>query len=263
MKWLIYLLLIFNVAFFAWQYRTTGLVRPAPLPPVSSVGQAKQLLLLSEVAPSALRAREVASPLTRSLVSHSRTSVGSPVVAGAPPESAESSKSTPGIAAADPATRGAGEAHGRRCYAVGPFGKDEVVDDIIGWLRSEGGAAELRWDERQTPKSYWVYIPPRSSTEEARAMLRRLAADGVQDYVRIMRGPMRNAVSLGIFSKRESADRRMADLRRRGYVPSIDTRYQKERVQWLDVSFPAAMQAPTLAFHKKFPTTELAVADCP
>ncbi len=259
MKWLIYLLVILNVAFFAWQYRTGGWVRPAPPAPMSSVGQAKRLLLLTEVAPAALKTREVAS--SRSLVSRSRASVDTPVMAG-PRRLPDPPKPALETSALGVATESSGEASGRRCYVVGPFGKDEAVDDMLHWLRRAGGAVEFRWAEQQTPKSYWVYISPRSSTEEARVMLRRLAADGVQDYVRIMRGPMRNAISLGLFSKRESADRRMADLRRRGYVPSMDIRFQKERVQWLDVSFPAATQAPTTAFQEKFPATELAVADC-
>ena len=150
----------------------------------------------------------------------------------------------------------------RRCYVIGPFRKGEAVEEIVGWLRSTGGAVDSRWTERQIPKSYWVYLPPLPSTDEARAMLRRLAADGLQDYVRIMRGPMRNAVSLGLYSQRESADRRLADLRNRGYQASVHIRYQTERVQWLDVSFSKTANPPGAAFQSKFPSTELVAAEC-
>ena len=84
----------------------------------------------------------------------------------------------------------------------------------------------------------------------------------MQDYVRVMRGPMRNAVSMGLYSKLESAERRMAELRSKGYEPAMHTRYEEQRVQWLDVTFRGPPGLPGDAFRAEFPSRRLSRVDC-
>jgi cell division septation protein DedD len=296
MKWLIYLLVLLNVAFFAWQYRQAPPSSPVAAAPISAAGEPERLLLVSEVDPSTLRPQGDTPAGSGALVLKSRRSPE-----GAPPATAAVSKpaaapmptpstaplvesaSQPGAAAEPaapvPSTPGSVPVQGqpagtrappaetvsmaaRRCYVVGPFERDEPVDNMVNWLRGNGGRVQSRWTEERVPRSYWVYIAPLPNTEEARVMLRRLAADGLQDYVRVMRGPMRNAISLGLFTKRESADRRVALLRSKGYEPLMDTRYEAERVQWLDVSSAKTGELPVDAFRDVFPDAELADSEC-
>jgi len=300
MKWLIYGLILLNVAFFAWQYRQAPPSSPAGSVPISAAGEPERLRLVAEVDPSILRSQGDTPAGDGALVLKSRRSPeGAPPATAAAPEPAAPvptpAPTPPTAALEEPApqpeptvepaapvptlTPGSVAVQGqsvgvrpppaetvsmaaRRCYVVGPFERNEPVDNMVGWLRGNGGRVQSRWTEERVPRSYWVYIAPLPNTEEARVMLRRLAADGLQDYVRVMRGPMRNAISLGLFTKRESADRRVAVLRSKGYDPVMDTRYEAERVQWLDVSFAESGDLPDEAFREMFPAVELAGSEC-
>jgi hypothetical protein len=300
MKWLIYLLVLLNVAFFALQYRRAPPSSPVAPVPISATGQPERLLLVGEVDPSILQSQGDAPAGDGALVLKSRRSPEGtppataaapapapvPTPAPAPPTAAleerVASQPEPTVEPAAPVPApmpGSGAVQGqldgvrpppaetvsmaaRRCYVVGPFERDKPVDNMVGWLRGNGGRVQSRWTEERVPRSYWVYIAPLPNTEDARVMLRRLAADGLQDYVRVMRGPMRNAISLGLFTKRESADRRVAVLRSKGYDPLMDTRYEAERVQWLDVSFAESGDLPDEAFREMFPAVELAGSEC-
>ncbi len=265
MKWLIYLLVVVNVAFFVWQYRRGDVSTTAPA--VAELASTPRLLLRREADESSL--------LPRGAVGQRDT----PSRPDAP--SRQPTPQQPGVrtgvdTSVGPRQAAATAASARTdtmpvdtkrmaqtCYAMGPFGADQSVDDLLDWLEGHGAEGTSRWSEQQTPSRYWVYLPPLDTVEQARAVLRRLKDDGLQDYVRVMRGPMRNAVSLGLFKQRDSADRRLVQLRAKGYEPKLDIRYKSERVRWLDVAFGKGLRFPEKAFGAEFPAVRWAPAHCP
>lgn len=84
---------------------------------------------------------------------------------------------------------------------------------------------------------WWVYIPPQGSRQGAQKKAAELKRLGVDDYFVVQEeGPLRWAVSLGVFRSEEAAQARLAALRERGVqsalVGSRETLVQKV---WLQV----------------------------
>lgn len=68
----------------------------------------------------------------------------------------------------------------------------------------------------------WVYIPPLENLDAARKRAKQVADMGIDDYFVVNNGSKwQNAVSLGIFSSREAADRRLAELRAKGVRSAV------------------------------------------
>ena len=277
MKWLIYLLVLANVAFFAWQYRQAD--EAATVPRTTPAVGGRHMALVSEVDVSALElrdgpAKEGKQPSSARQPSREETSRVTPsstlaarkVPAPRPvTDQAKQAEAPERKAPTRLSSRAATASVSRptqRCYTMGPFAAEESVDNLITWLRERGGRTESRWGEQKKPNRYWVYLPPLKTVEEARAMLRRLNDDGFQDYVRVMRGPMRNAISLGLFSQRKFADQRMVQLRNKGYEPSMDIRYKTERVRWLDIVFAGKPGFSETTFRVEYPKVTWVAARC-
>ncbi len=64
--------------------------------------------------------------------------------------------------------------------------------------------------------SYWVYIPPRKSLEEARAKISELKALGVGKSFVVQEPQWHYAISLGVFKNEALANQYLEDLRKRG-----------------------------------------------
>ncbi len=64
---------------------------------------------------------------------------------------------------------------------------------------------------------YWVYIPPQKSKVEADKKIAELKGSGIVDYLLIQdEGKWRYAISLGVFSTEEAADKLLAQLKQKG-----------------------------------------------
>ncbi len=183
----------------------------------------------------------------------SETAVAS--TAGSPP-AAQAPAPPPAEAPSPPAVP-------RVCYTVGPLVEDRDLAPLEAWLKERKAAATSRESVAQEPRSYWVYLPPFSSVEAAREVLKKLQKDGITDFIRVMNGPMANAISLGLYSRSDSADKRMAYLHGKGYQPVVDLRYGEVRSHWLDVTVAGDKDLPAKAFAKAFPDAHLARAHCP
>jgi len=76
-----------------------------------------------------------------------------------------------------------------------------------------------RLGQRRTEElaSWWVFMPPQGSRPLALKKAAELKARGVEDYFIVSEeGPLRWALSLGVFRTEEAAQARLAALRTRG-----------------------------------------------
>lgn len=79
-----------------------------------------------------------------------------------------------------------------------------------------GGEAHLQSTDGEKVR-YWVYIPPRGSASDAQKKGEELKGLGVGDYYVVNDGSKwQNAISLGLFSSRDAADRRLTTVRDQG-----------------------------------------------
>ena len=65
---------------------------------------------------------------------------------------------------------------------------------------------------------HWVIFPPLPSAESATAKLAELGAAGVRDAFIVKDAPWRNAISLGLYANRESAQRRVNEVETKGVL---------------------------------------------
>jgi len=83
------------------------------------------------------------------------------------------------------------------------------------------------WDKASSRKiektsGFWVYVPPRKSLAEAQKKVDELKTLGVKEsFVLQEKTPWRYAISLGIFSTGEAAEKFLAQLREKGVRSAI------------------------------------------
>lgn len=101
------------------------------------------------------------------------------------------------------------------CYEWTGFNANTVATARAALLKLSISAQE-REDVVSDTIRYWVYIPPLKSLQAAQAKIQELQALGVAESA-VMQDPLwRNAISLGVFTDEQLANRLLTDLRNRG-----------------------------------------------
>lgn len=104
------------------------------------------------------------------------------------------------------------------CVSVGAFRNPRDLDDAQAWLRSRGAKiVDVSHETSETIENYRVYLPPFENRNSATEKMREMQRRGVRDIAVIQKGPLKNAVSLGIYAERGNLERRLARLDRLGY----------------------------------------------
>lgn len=89
--------------------------------------------------------------------------------------------------------------------------------------------------EPATKSNHWVLLPPAKSRTEAKETLAKLKSKGIKDYYLVGDGENENAISLGVFSRPESAQRRVVQIRntKLGLKPVIEAVVLPTTRYWL------------------------------
>lgn len=140
---------------------------------------------------------------------------------------------TPGIAAVEPPAQGVKRGK-LRCFSLGPFRDRETVNELMAAMVKKGVKPELRIDKVKEPSAYWVYLPPYPSREEAAETAARLELMGFDDFFIVGEPKYNNAISLGLFSRKEGSRKRVRDLKEMGFSAKVETRYADRDVFWID-----------------------------
>jgi len=183
MKWLIYILLIFNIGFAAWHFRGLDM-REDGADEVLDINNESQLVLLSEFQ---LQQKQ------------SKTALG-----------------------------------GKLCYSLGPFTKKSQSEKAQVLLKAKNiESKQIRL--RDTSRSgYWVILPASETRKEANKHILRLKKLKVNDYFLVATGSHENAVSLGVFSQKKLARRRVDEMIRLGFIPRMESVALPRKVYWLN-----------------------------
>ncbi len=132
-----------------------------------------------------------------------------------------------------------------RCYSLGPFKQLSDAESVMSNIKARGLSVSRQSKTKQIEKSHWVYLPPFVNHEAAVRTARELAKQGIEDYFVIASGENENAISLGLYSKAESAARRLNHIRSLGYEPVQETRYSEDTEYWLDYREVGDIGLPT------------------
>jgi len=236
MKYLVYLLIIANLVFFAWYPRPPHQVsepfRAKPLPP-----GIVELALLSERA-------EAAEADRGDEASDREGALDTQPVAPVETESAEDgsaqmdaeadAESAAGhepevVAEVEPEPEPEPEPEAV-CQTIGPLLKSKHAAAIAKQLAKSEFQSSVRSGEAKQPAGYWVYLPAMPAAE-ARRIVADLDSHGMKDYFI----GKQNYISLGIFSKKDKARVRLEKVQKLGFEAVMDQRFRTRPVFWLDV----------------------------
>jgi hypothetical protein len=112
-------------------------------------------------------------------------------------------------------------ASGGGCMRAAPFSDADMVDDVLERAASVGIAAAAESVEISGgPPDLQVHLPPLPSADQASRAVRELHALGMEAFL-VLRGPLAGAVSVGMFTARERAEVRRAEVMALGYPARI------------------------------------------
>jgi len=222
MRLLFLFMLLLNLAFFAWM--TNRQPSESNVIPIAE-DQIKPLVLLREQQ-SAPRAPQATRP--RATPTAGQSEENSPPVARSP-ESVASVAKTENLSIA--------------CYTFGPFASASEAATVAAKFSVAGVTPRQRVQETYEASGYWVYLPPYASRDRAVETTQKLARQGVRDYFIVTAAGKENAISLGVYKTRDSAERRRNEIAKLGYRPALDERYRTRFEYWLDYTLNEAIPA--------------------
>ena len=208
MRWVFWILVLCNVGLAGWHFLAGGQAAP-PQPDVAQsapvAAGVKPLKLWSEL-----------SADEKAVLAGGASGGGN---------TAADEKREPGAdTAATPA--------GPLCDLVGPFADEVTAKQVIQRLRAVDVEPAMYMLDVTTGTDYWVHVGPFDTRREALDKLKKVQKSGIDSYL-ITNGPLANAVSLGMFSKREAAERLQAKRSKQGLNPQITALPHKVRQRWL------------------------------
>lgn len=118
------------------------------------------------------------------------------------------------------------------CARVGPF-ETEVADRLVADLPLHLVVTDDAIEEYPHVDGYYALIPAAASRAEGLATLKALRDAGFKDVWLFRTGPLENAISLGLFSKRPSAERHVATVVGKGFKAEISEKTSPRQRRWL------------------------------
>lgn len=233
MRTVFFLLVLANLAFFAWSY-------------LGSHASGEAQLVDQQLNPQAIR---LLTPEQRAALAAERTKPTPPPPAPTPQPAPPTSPPPP------PAPKVVVTA----CMELGAFNLADVprVEQALEPLAL---GARLSQRHAEEIAGYWVFIPPQSGRQAANRKAAELKKLGVDDFFIVQEdSKFRYSISLGIFKTEDAAKSRLEQLRakgvRTGRVGARETTVQK--VYFVVREVPDALAAKLNELRQGFPGTEL------
>lgn len=233
MRWIFIILLIVNVVYFGWELdRETRLhfsSRSEVLPVPAGV---KRLRLVEEI------------PVPEAAEMPGSTERGETLTTGRPDTRKtdvmiEQSVVDELLVVIPPIRTSGRELPGTRpaslCFSYGPFPDRDQAVSLMTWFRDRGIDVSQRFEQDRENPMFWIYLAPQATRDSAMEALESLKKKGVKDYRLIETGTLQNAISLGLFSTQASVNRRLNELKDKGYQPVVVPYRDADAIYWIDV----------------------------
>jgi hypothetical protein len=230
MKWLFLLLLSINIGVFAWGYQKEQEKKQPASEANADVGNMR---LIGEMPDDAKQ--EVAEATDKldadtALAAAEETKIAAP---DATQEQAAVATATESVAAVaetprqpeKPASTAKDPGAVRRCGTIGPINDRQIAKEIEDDLKKSNLKANLERNIEKEQIGYWVVIPPLADGSQAQAKIEELAQMGIKDIWHFRGGGMKNAISLGMFSKKENAENFSQEVLKKGFQTEMQPRY--------------------------------------
>jgi len=154
---------------------------------------------------------------------------------------------------------------GHACVRIGPFDSENELADLKSELQRLFSLVHSRETKSIVDDGYWVFLPSYPTRAEAELAVDKLKAAGVGHYYRVREGDSINAVSLGIYDRREPAEARRRQVR--GLVPGLDIVVElKTKIKsqyWLEAGPVDALNPALIQLSISHPKAEQRQIACP
>ena len=123
---------------------------------------------------------------------------------------------------------------GKLCYSLGPFinkSESKKAQELFKNSNVEVKNIQLRDTSRS---GFWVTLPASESRQEAKKQIARLKKLNVKDYFLVAKGSHENAISLGVYSQKKLARRRVDEIIRLGFIPRMESVPLPRKVYWIN-----------------------------
>lgn len=190
LRWIVLTLLLCNGIYYAWHRYVAA---PATQSAQIVEPQGQRVALLSENG-SAAKPVSLPVPVETAAAAAASNASLQPVTHGAPPEA-------PGAPI---------------CHMIGPFHEKISARQVRDRLLAIPLKVDLYQIDVPTKPVYWVYLGPMRSRQEALDQHRQLLGKNIESFI-ITEGPLLNGVSLGFFTREESAQQLLRQRREQGY----------------------------------------------
>ena len=117
------------------------------------------------------------------------------------------------------------------CGRIGPFVNQIQMEKAL--LDLDLASKEIEQTETRLQKGYWVLIPALPSREAATGVVTKLRVSGFNDVWLFNRGPLKNAISLGLFSHRSNADRHADSVNKQGFSTEVRPKTVEGTQYWI------------------------------
>lgn len=123
------------------------------------------------------------------------------------------------------------------CLFLGGFDDESIALSVNQRLLSLDIDSQVQPVDEAAGVDYWVYLTPLVSRQASLRQLRELQSRNIDSYV-ITVGDLSNGISLGIFSRKDSAESVVNRLRGVDYEASIRELPRTHRRYWVKVGRP-------------------------
>ena len=121
------------------------------------------------------------------------------------------------------------------CFSYGPFPDKDQSKELQDWFQQNKVDVLQRLETGNEKQLFWIYLEPGESRSSAMQAIQDLKNKGVSDYRLIETGDLRNAISLGLYSTQASVNKRLNELKNKGYQPVVVPYRDANAIYWLDV----------------------------
>lgn len=131
-----------------------------------------------------------------------------------------------------------------RCVSIGPFLSSASADSAATRLTNEKFSAMRRDEERKSENSYWIHLTPFANRKQAERRVKELEQLGIREMLIMQDANGQVAISLGLFTHADNAQKRLQELTQKGVTAQQETRYRTETLTWFDLRLPEPADAP-------------------
>ena len=151
------------------------------------------------------------------------------------------------------------------CVRLGPFESESQMASLRAELQNSFNRVQPRETKSIVDKGFWVLLPPYPTRAEAEKTVDQLSEAGVGDTYIVPNGESANAVSLGIYARRERAEQRRGEINARvpglNIVVELQTEIQSQ--YWLDAGPVDALDPALIQLSVGHPDVNQLQIGCP